>query len=81
MEKSLQAKFLIPMAVSIAFGVAFSTLITLLLMPASYLIMEDVIGLFPGRPGPERSGKLPEPAIFRQSNPARVPSAHRSRRA
>ncbi len=62
MEKSLQAKFLIPMAVSIAFGVAFSTLITLLLVPASYLIMEDVVGLFPRRPGPERSREQPQPA-------------------
>ncbi len=57
MEKSLQAKFLIPMAVSLAFGVAFSTAITLFLVPAAYLIMEDLIGLFPGRPGPERSSE------------------------
>ncbi len=61
MEKSLQAKFLIPMAVSLAFGVAFSTLIILFLVPAAYLIMEDVIGLFPGRRGPERSLEHPQP--------------------
>ncbi len=44
-EKSLQAQFLIPMAVSLAFGILFSTLITLFLIPALYLIMEDVVGL------------------------------------
>ncbi|MFK5955957.1 MAG: efflux RND transporter permease subunit [Planctomycetota bacterium] len=42
LEKSLQAKFLIPMAVSVAFGVVFATLITLLLVPSLYLILEDV---------------------------------------
>lgn len=32
-EKSLQAQFLIPMAISIAYGIAFSTILTLLLLP------------------------------------------------
>jgi len=32
-EKSLQAQFLIPMAISIAYGIAFSTVLTLLLLP------------------------------------------------
>ena len=41
-ERSLQAKFLIPMAVSLAFGVLFATFITLLLVPAGYFILEDV---------------------------------------
>ncbi len=44
-EKSIQAQFLIPMAVSLAFGVLFATVIVLLLLPASYLIMEDVLSL------------------------------------
>ncbi|MGB0952796.1 MAG: efflux RND transporter permease subunit [Planctomycetota bacterium] len=44
LEKSLQAKFLIPMAVSVAFGVVFATLITLLLVPSLYLILEDLKG-------------------------------------
>ena len=42
MEKSLQAQFLIPMAVSLGFGVLFATLVTLLLIPCGYLIMEDL---------------------------------------
>ncbi len=42
LEKSLQARFLIPMAISLAFGVAFATLITLILVPSLYMILEDV---------------------------------------
>ncbi len=40
-EKSVQAKFLIPMAISLGFGVMFATGITLILVPALYLIFED----------------------------------------
>lgn len=46
MEKSVQAKFLIPMATSLAFGVVFATTISLLLVPAAYLVLEDLKGLF-----------------------------------
>ncbi|MEZ4271847.1 MAG: efflux RND transporter permease subunit [Myxococcota bacterium] len=41
-EPSMQARFLIPMAISIAFGVMFATVITLLLVPALYVALEDV---------------------------------------
>lgn len=41
-EKSIQAKFLIPMAISLAFGVLFATVITLVLVPTCYLIFEDL---------------------------------------
>lgn len=41
-EKSLQAQFLIPMAVALAAGVLFATMVTLVLVPALYLILEDV---------------------------------------
>jgi len=40
METSIQAKFLVPMAVSLAFGVIFATLISLLLVPATYLLLD-----------------------------------------
>ncbi len=46
MERSLQARFLIPMAISLAFGVAFATVITLFLVPCLYMIIEDIKGLF-----------------------------------
>jgi len=45
LERSLQARFLIPMALSLAFGVAFATVITLFLVPCLYMIIEDVKGL------------------------------------
>ncbi|MGF1483994.1 MAG: efflux RND transporter permease subunit [Opitutales bacterium] len=41
-ERSLQAQFLIPMAISLSFGVAFATFLTLGLVPATYLILEDI---------------------------------------
>ena len=41
-EKSTQAQFLIPMAVSLGFGIMFATLITLILIPCNYLILEDI---------------------------------------
>lgn len=42
LEKSLQAQFLIPMAISIAFGIVFATFITLVLVPCLYLISNDI---------------------------------------
>ena len=42
LETSLQAQFIIPMAISLGFGVLFATSITLLLVPSLYLIVEDL---------------------------------------
>ena len=42
LERSMQAAFLVPMAVSLAFGVLFATFITLILVPVSYLILDDM---------------------------------------
>ncbi|MGJ8677918.1 MAG: efflux RND transporter permease subunit [Akkermansiaceae bacterium] len=41
-ERSIQAQFLIPMAVSVAFGILFATLITLFLIPCAYMATEDM---------------------------------------
>ncbi|NVK40769.1 MAG: efflux RND transporter permease subunit [Oceanospirillaceae bacterium] len=41
-EKSTQAQFLIPMAVSLGFGILFATAITLLMVPVNYLLLEDL---------------------------------------
>jgi Cu/Ag efflux pump CusA len=46
MEKSFQARFLIPMAISLAFGVLFATMITLLLVPSLYMIVEDLKSIY-----------------------------------
>ncbi|TMN86567.1 acriflavin resistance protein [Pseudoalteromonas phenolica] len=45
-ETSLQAQIVIPMAVSLAFGVLFATVITLILIPCQYVVLEDIKGLF-----------------------------------
>ncbi|MGA6925474.1 MAG: efflux RND transporter permease subunit, partial [Desulfosarcina sp.] len=42
LERSFQAQFLIPMAVSISFGLLAATLLTLLYVPALYLIVDDI---------------------------------------
>jgi len=42
-ETSLQAQFLIPMATSIAFGLAFATVLILLFIPALLSIYEDIL--------------------------------------
>jgi multidrug efflux pump subunit AcrB len=44
-EKSIQAQFLIPMAVSLATGIVFASLIILFLVPALLMIQEDVFRL------------------------------------
>jgi multidrug efflux pump subunit AcrB len=46
LEKSVQAQFLIPMAVSLGFGVVYCTITTLLLVPSIYMIAEDVRKIF-----------------------------------
>ncbi|MFO8231639.1 MAG: efflux RND transporter permease subunit [Longimonas sp.] len=64
LEKSRQAQWLIPMAVSLAGGIAFATVLTLFMVPMLYLIFED-IGRFSrrcfrwwlGKPGVVVSGK------------------------
>jgi len=40
-ESDIQAQFLIPMAVALAYGVLFATLVTLILVPSLYLILDD----------------------------------------
>ena len=49
-EDSLQAQYIIPMAISLGFGILFATAITLVLVPCLYLILEDCRGIF----GPRR---------------------------
>ena len=51
-EPSVQARFLIPMAISLGFGIMFATLITLFIVPAFYLLLENI---------KERFGVVQEP--------------------
>lgn len=51
LETSMQARFMIPMAISLGFGSLFVTVIVLLLVPALYLIVEDLRGWLRGKSG------------------------------
>jgi len=44
-EVSAQAQIVIPMAISLAFGVLFATIVTLIFIPSLYIIIEDLKGL------------------------------------
>ena len=41
LETSIQAQFLIPMAISLGFGVLFATVIILVLVPALYIVVDE----------------------------------------
>ena len=45
-ERSLQAQYIIPMAISLGFGILFSTAIILILVPCLYMILEDMTSIF-----------------------------------
>ena len=46
LEQSFQAKFLIPMAISISFGLAFATVLTLVVVPSIFMIGIDLKRIF-----------------------------------
>lgn len=48
LESSVQAQFVIPMAVSLGFGIIFATVITLILIPCLYVMLEDIKQYFSG---------------------------------
>ncbi|MCB1226379.1 MAG: efflux RND transporter permease subunit [Verrucomicrobiales bacterium] len=69
-EKGTSSQFLIPMAVSLGYGILFGTMITLVLVPVCYSIMEDMrsalawIWRGPAQADfvePSQSGRMPEP--------------------
>jgi len=56
LETSRQARFMIPMAISLGFGILFATFITLVMVPCLYLVLEDLkhwIANLPGKAAPE----------------------------
>jgi multidrug efflux pump subunit AcrB len=71
LERSVQAQFLIPMAVSLAFGVIFATGVTLIIVPVSYVVLEDAQRLFRWRP------EDPESASSGDDLNTQMPSAPR----
>ncbi|PIE20017.1 MAG: acriflavin resistance protein [Proteobacteria bacterium] len=76
-ETSVQAQFLVPMAISLAFGVLFATAITLVLIPTLYVLLEDAKNLgrwLIGRPRisvlhtPEQAATLKRDAVDQPSS-------------
>ena len=57
-ETSFQARFLIPMVVSLGVGILFVTPIILILVPSLILIVEDIKGLFSNKSTQEAVPKL-----------------------
>ena len=55
---SVQAQFLVPMAVSLSFGVLFATVITLLVVPSIYLFFEDLSALRDRLAGDRREASI-----------------------
>jgi multidrug efflux pump subunit AcrB len=46
MAQAYEAQMLIPMAISLAFGLAFATVLTLLIVPCLYAILDDMVSMF-----------------------------------
>ena len=46
LSQSFGTAFMVPMAISLAFGVLFATFITLALVPTAYLILDDIQTVF-----------------------------------
>ena len=63
LETSVQARFLIPMALSLGFGVMFATVITLCLVPAVYVITDDIRYALRALWRFETTGRLPHKGI------------------
>ncbi|MBF0303254.1 MAG: efflux RND transporter permease subunit [Desulfamplus sp.] len=58
-ETSRQARFMIPMAISLGFGILFATVITLALVPSLYMVMEDIMAIFTNKDEAEQLSESP----------------------
>ena len=66
LERSMQAQIVIPMAVSLAFGIVFATAITLILIPCLYSIQANIHEFFMGK----RELRIREAAVPTTSAPS-----------
>ncbi|WP_321527552.1 efflux RND transporter permease subunit [Sedimenticola selenatireducens] len=55
-ETSVQAKIMIPMAISLGYGILFATVISLLLVPSLYMILDDLTVRWRGQALSQREG-------------------------
>ena len=58
-ETSRQARFMVPMAISLGFGIMFATAVTLVLVPCLYQVVDDLVGDFYRRDRSEPEVALP----------------------
>jgi len=59
-ETSRQARFMIPMALSLGYGIVFATAITLVLVPSLYMLVEDGLGTIRSAARRVRGGSAPQ---------------------
>jgi multidrug efflux pump subunit AcrB len=72
LDDSMQNAMLVPMAVSLGFGLLFATVITLYLIPAAYLVLEELIAMVRRAWGWYRAPfvREPDPEVPASSDPA-----------
>ena len=75
LDKSQQAQQLIPMGISLAFGVAFATVLTLVLLPCLLVIVNDIRFVFAGGLGPGKVFRNRLEPAFHRVAPETEPSA------
>ena len=61
-EANPQATMLIPMAISLGYGVLFASVFTLFLVPSLYVVLEDARGLLPRIRRSLSGGEVPDSA-------------------
>ncbi len=61
LERSAQAQEMVPMAMSLAFGIVFATVITLLLVPCLYMVLEDLERWWTGSTSPDQHAGEAQP--------------------
>lgn len=72
-ETSRQARFMIPMAISLGYGILFATAITLVLVPSLYVILDDIKQLLGQTESPgeaEATATADEPGLSAVQEPA-----------
>ena len=67
MDQSSSAQFLVPMAISLAFGILFATLITLILVPTNLMIADDIARFFKRKASELRGSLVADPASRKTS--------------
>ena len=60
LDKSVSAQFLVPMAISLGFGILFATVITLILIPTNIMIADDIEKFFKSKAGEIRAAVAAE---------------------